>query len=91
MTPWARQEYEQWLAAARAALGDAAFAAAFAAGQALPFAEAVALALAEAPERRVPPGLPSPYLAGPLRLACRCQAGFGKYAPLIVSFAHPTH
>jgi predicted ATPase/transcriptional regulator with XRE-family HTH domain len=42
--PWARREHEHWLAAARAALGDAAFAAAFTAGQALPFAEAVALA-----------------------------------------------
>ena len=46
LAPWARREHEQWLAAARAALGDAAFAAAFAAGQALPFAEAVALARA---------------------------------------------
>jgi hypothetical protein len=32
------------MAAARAALGDATFAAAFAAGQALPFAEAILLA-----------------------------------------------
>jgi hypothetical protein len=46
MTPWARREYEQWLAAARAALGDGAFVATFAAGQALPLAEAGALALA---------------------------------------------
>ena len=44
LTPWARRDHEQWLAAARAALGDAAFAAAFAAGQALPFTEALALA-----------------------------------------------
>jgi tetratricopeptide (TPR) repeat protein len=44
MPPWARREHEQWMAAARAALGDATFAAAFAAGQALPFAEAILLA-----------------------------------------------
>jgi predicted ATPase/transcriptional regulator with XRE-family HTH domain len=44
LPPWARRDHEQWRAAARAALGDAAFAAAFAAGQALPLTEAVALA-----------------------------------------------
>jgi predicted ATPase/transcriptional regulator with XRE-family HTH domain len=42
VAPWARGEHEGRLAAARAALGDAAFATAFAAGQALPLEEAVA-------------------------------------------------
>ncbi len=43
MPPWARQEHEQWLAAARSALGEEAFDAAFTAGQALPLEEAIAL------------------------------------------------
>jgi predicted ATPase/transcriptional regulator with XRE-family HTH domain len=47
----------QWVAAARAALGDAAFATAFAAGQALPLATAIALAMA--PETTEPPAAPA--------------------------------
>ncbi len=39
-----RREHEQWLAAARAVLGDDAFAMAFSAGQALSFEEAIVLA-----------------------------------------------
>jgi non-specific serine/threonine protein kinase len=68
-TSFARTSYERAVAAARAALGEAAFAAAWAAGRALPLERAVAEALdVGAAPAGPPPGPLSPREAEVLRL-----------------------